>query len=121
MVALKFKNITAKTSLRRNCTIAITIRLYCAAVCVQSRITLKCFTLFSRGFFIDYKMNKLSLGIDIGTRYSCGYAYDGKNFSVICNPDGGRTTPSVVAYKDVEGRLLLGNSLYVNLLVIQKM
>jgi molecular chaperone DnaK len=42
------------------------------------------------------------IGIDLGTTNSCVAIMDGKNPIVIPNPEGGRTTPSVVGYKNDE-------------------
>ena len=46
-----------------------------------------------------------TLGIDLGTTNSCVYVMEGKDPKCITNPEGGRTTPSVVAFTDKE-RLL---------------
>lgn len=47
------------------------------------------------------------VGIDLGTTNSCIAFYDGKNGVVIHNPDGSRTTPSVVAIKE-DGEKVIG-------------
>lgn len=44
------------------------------------------------------------IGIDLGTTNSCVAFYDGKNTTVIHNPEGARTTPSVVGFKDTGER-----------------
>ncbi len=42
------------------------------------------------------------IGIDLGTTNSCVYIMEGKEPKCITNPNGGRTTPSVVAITDKE-------------------
>lgn len=48
------------------------------------------------------------IGIDLGTTNSCLSIVDSKNPRIIENAEGGRTTPSVVAYTDDD--ILVGNS-----------
>ena len=50
-------------------------------------------------------MNKI-IGIDLGTTNSCVAVYDGGEAKVITNPEGMRTTPSVVAFKN--GDIIVG-------------
>ncbi|MEM9100974.1 MAG: molecular chaperone DnaK [Pseudomonadota bacterium] len=49
------------------------------------------------------------IGIDLGTTNSCVAVLDGKEPKVIENAEGGRTTPSIVAYTK-EGETLVGQS-----------
>jgi len=46
------------------------------------------------------------IGIDLGTTNSCVAVIEGNEPTIIPNPEGGRTTPSVVAFKD--GDILVG-------------
>ena len=47
------------------------------------------------------------IGIDLGTTNSCVSVMDGKSAKVIENSEGGRTTPSIVAFSD-DGERLVG-------------
>jgi molecular chaperone DnaK len=51
-------------------------------------------------------MSKI-IGIDLGTTNSCVAIYDGGEAKVIANAEGGRTTPSVVAFK--KGEMIVGD------------
>lgn len=42
------------------------------------------------------------IGIDLGTTNSCVYVMEGKESKCVPNPEGGRTTPSIVAFTDKE-------------------
>ena len=52
-------------------------------------------------------MSKI-IGIDLGTTNSCAAVLEGGNSTVIPNPEGNRTTPSVVAFKD--GEIIVGDA-----------
>ena len=46
------------------------------------------------------------IGIDLGTTNSCVAIMEGADAKVITNPEGGRTTPSIVAVSDKGERLV---------------
>jgi molecular chaperone DnaK len=50
-------------------------------------------------------MSKI-IGIDLGTTNSCVAIMEGSDANVITNPEGGRTTPSMVAISDNGERLV---------------
>ena len=52
-------------------------------------------------------MSKI-IGIDLGTTNSCVSVMEGKDVKVITNPEGNRTTPSVVSFKD--GEIVVGDA-----------
>ena len=52
-------------------------------------------------------MSKI-IGIDLGTTNSCVAVMEGKDSKVIPNPEGNRTTPSVVAFKN--GERIIGDA-----------
>ena len=47
-----------------------------------------------------------TIGIDLGTTNSCVAVFEGGDASVLENAEGGRTTPSVVAFTDSDDRLV---------------
>ncbi len=48
------------------------------------------------------------IGIDLGTTNSCVAVMEGNKPRVIENAEGGRTTPSIIAYQDDGGEILVG-------------
>jgi molecular chaperone DnaK len=53
-------------------------------------------------------MKEKIIGIDLGTTNSCVSIMEGSDVKVITNPEGNRTTPSVVAFKD--GEIIVGDA-----------
>lgn len=53
-------------------------------------------------------MSNKIIGIDLGTTNSCVAVMEGGETKIIVNPEGNRTTPSVVAYKN--GERIVGDS-----------
>ena len=49
------------------------------------------------------------IGIDLGTTNSCVSVMDGKESRVIENSEGGRTTPSIIAFAE-DGEKLVGQA-----------
>ena len=49
-------------------------------------------------------MSKI-IGIDLGTTNSCVSVMEGGEAKVIPNPEGNRTTPSVVSFKNGDGQV----------------
>jgi molecular chaperone DnaK len=47
------------------------------------------------------------IGIDLGTTNSCVAVVEGKEYKIIENAEGARTTPSIIAYME-DGEILVG-------------
>ena len=50
------------------------------------------------------------IGIDLGTTNSCVAVFEGGEPTVIPNPEGARTTPSIVAFDKKTGERMVGQA-----------
>ena len=66
---------------------------------VESGIVIE---VLQKGYMLKDRILRPALGIDLGTTNSCVAVMDGSDCKVITNPEGNRTTPSVVAFKNGE-------------------
>ena len=65
------------------------------------------FSVVFSAFLVSYIMSKI-IGIDLGTTNSAVAVLEGTESKIIANPEGNRTTPSVVSFKN--GEIIVGDA-----------